>query len=97
MSHFAVGVDIGTGSVRAGIVDVHTGQIISESVNTHAIKTWHDRTDFYEQSAQDIWNATCLVVRIAIENAEKQLSISNFKDKIVGIGFDATCSLYKFS
>jgi ribulose kinase len=90
---FAVGVDVGTGSVRAALVDVSSGQIISDSITTRAIKTWHDRTDFYEQSAQDIWNCTCEVVKEAVEKSEKLLSNIN----IVGIGFDATCSLYALS
>lgn len=92
-AQYAIGVDVGTGSVRAALVDCHTGEIVCNSVSTHPIQTWHDRTDFYEQSSRDIWNATCKVIRDATEKAQNQLSIHNIKDNIVGIGFDATCSL----
>ena len=35
-----------------------------------------------------VWNAVCSTVRRVVEEAE---SVS--KDQVVGIGFDATCSL----
>ncbi|KAL0482839.1 D-ribulokinase [Acrasis kona] len=91
MPRYTVGVDVGSGSVRAAIVNVENGEILNESISTNEIKTWHDRTDFYEQSSRNIWECTCNVVKAAVQKVQKKNS--NIQDEIVGIGFDATCSL----
>ncbi|XP_014203534.1 FGGY carbohydrate kinase domain-containing protein [Copidosoma floridanum] len=81
MDYF-VGVDVGTGSVRAALVD-SKGKVIETAV--HPIKTFNPHTNFYEQSSNDIWSAVCHVVRKVIADTPKKC--------IKGIGFDATCSL----
>jgi len=81
---FFIGVDVGTGSARAGIFN-YIGEMISSS--SHPIKMWKEGNCFVEQSSDDIWNAVCIAVR----DAKKQAKIS--KNSIKGIGFDATCSL----
>ncbi|XP_055531896.1 FGGY carbohydrate kinase domain-containing protein [Wyeomyia smithii] len=77
-----IGVDVGTGSVRAALVS-SAGKILK----THVIptQTWNPLTNHYEQSSENIWNAVCECVR----NVASYCS----KDEIKGIGFDATCSL----
>lgn len=61
MAYF-VGVDVGTGSVRAALI-TEFGKIVSSAVEE--IKTWNVQPDFYEQSTEDIWNAVvnCIKVR----------------------------------
>lgn len=79
---YFVGVDVGTGSVRAALV-TEKGKIVKNHVEP--TKTWNIQPDFYEQSTEDIWNAIIKCVKVVIQNVD----LSNVK----GIGFDATCSL----
>ncbi len=79
-----LGVDVGTGSARAGVFD-HEGRLLGTAV--HPIQVWRPQPDFVEQSSTDIWPACCTVVREAVEQAGIE------PRQIKGIGFDATCSL----
>lgn len=81
---YCIGIDVGTGSVRAGIFDLQGNMTASSS---HPIKIFQPQTDFVEQSSDDIWKSTCN----AVESALKESGIS--PGDIKGIGFDATCSL----
>lgn len=81
---FYIGVDVGSGSARACIVD-ERGLILSifeEPIDKEELKS-----DFITQSSQQIWDVVCLCVRTVVENSGVP------GDKIMGIGFDATCSL----
>ena len=85
MSNRAViGVDVGTGSVRAGVFDLYGTMLGTAS---SPILEFNPKPDFYEQSSENIWAETGKVVRQAI--AESGLS----PNAIIGISFDATCSL----
>ncbi len=79
-----LGIDVGTGSARAGVFD-HEGHLLGTAV--HPIQMWRPQPDFVEQSSDDIWRACCAAVREAVEQAAVSA------DQIRGIGFDATCSL----
>lgn len=79
---YFVGVDVGTGSVRAALV-TEKGKIVKNHVEP--TKTWNIQPDFYEQSTEDIWNAIIKCVRVVIQNVDSS--------HVKGIGFDATCSL----
>lgn len=81
--HF-IGVDVGTGSARAGIFDSN-GVLVATAKRD--IRLWQDGADIAEQSSDDIWRAVCASVREAL--ASSGLG----PDAIGGIGFDATCSL----
>lgn len=81
--HF-IGIDVGTGSARAGIFD-RTGRMLATAKRDIAL--WRDGPDIAEQSSADIWRAVCASVREAMT----QSGLS--PDDIDGIGFDATCSL----
>ncbi len=83
MTDAVLGVDVGTGSARAGVFDL-TGRSLGQA--THPIRTWRPRADFVQQSSTDIWNAVCMAVRGATGAAGDGT-------RIRGIGFDATCSL----
>lgn len=83
MNHF-IGIDVGTGSARAGIFST-TGKLIAHY--SQEIQTWRPQTNFVEQSSEDIWKAICTCVRSAL--AEAYIAPQSIK----GIGFDATCSL----
>lgn len=83
MSTF-IGIDVGTGSARAGVFD-EKGTLLGCA--TKAIKIWKPQADFVEQSSEDIWRACCDVVNSAV----KEAGIKG--DQVKGIGFDATCSL----
>jgi FGGY-family pentulose kinase len=79
-----LGIDVGTGSVRAGIFN-REGQRLGSA--NEAIQMWRPQEDFVEQSSEDIWAAAGRAVRAAL--AEAALSPAAIR----GIGFDATCSL----
>jgi len=81
---FFVGVDVGTGSARAGVFDASGNMKGSASA---PIQIWKPATDYVEQSSDDIWSRCCEVVRAALAKA----GISG--DSVAGLGFDATCSL----
>ena len=62
MDYF-VGVDVGTGSARAALVNAQ-GKIIQTAV--HPIKTFNPQAKFYEQSSDDIWESVCHVVKVIL-------------------------------
>ncbi|XP_031557466.1 FGGY carbohydrate kinase domain-containing protein-like isoform X2 [Actinia tenebrosa] len=83
MDSYYIGVDVGTSSVRAGLVSSN-GRLIDYC--SRPLQIWHYGSDYYEQSSKEIWTNVCEVVK----------SISDkIKDKktVHGMGFDATCSL----
>jgi len=82
--HFFIGVDVGTGSARAGVFD-RSGTLLSSQKQT--IRMWREAGDVVEQSSTDIWDAVCTSVRAAVAEAGAS------PDKIAGIGFDAACSM----
>lgn len=83
-----IGVDVGTGSARACVID-HTGSIVG--LASQDIKTWHPRPEFYEQSTANIWDSICTAVKQAVQQCGVPAS------NIRGLAFDATCSLAVFS
>lgn len=84
MTSYYLGVDVGTGSARAGIFDLK-GQMMGQA--SREIALFRPQADFVEQSSDNIWQAVCQAVRDAVNQ-------SNINPvQIKGIGFDATCSL----
>ncbi|ROR07878.1 FGGY-family carbohydrate kinase [Erwinia sp. JUb26] len=84
MSSYYIGVDVGTGSARAGIFDI-TGRMMGQA--SREIALFRPQADFVEQSSDNIWQAVCQSVRDALN----QCNINPVQIK--GLGFDATCSL----
>ncbi|RDA95956.1 hypothetical protein CP533_5892 [Ophiocordyceps camponoti-saundersi (nom. inval.)] len=83
-----IGVDVGTGSARACIID-ESGDI--KALASRDIKLWQPETGYYEQSTTDIWQCVCECVRKVVSESGVEAA------SIKGIGFDATCSLAVFS
>lgn len=84
MASYFIGVDVGTGSARAGVFDLN-GRMVGQA--TRAIEIYRPQADFVEQSSDNIWQAVCNAVRDAINQSD----INPIQVK--GLGFDATCSL----
>jgi D-ribulokinase len=84
MTRHFLGIDVGTGSARAGIFDSSGGLIATDRAD---IALWREAGDIAEQSSEDIWRAVCRSVRGSLGKAGVA------PDTIAGIGFDATCSL----
>ncbi|XP_020591517.1 FGGY carbohydrate kinase domain-containing protein [Phalaenopsis equestris] len=78
-----LGVDVGTGSARAGLFN-QEGRLLGSA--SSPIQIWMER-DCIEQSSTDIWHAVCAAVKIACSSAEVTA------EEVVGLGFAATCSL----
>jgi len=81
---FVIGIDVGTLSTRAGIFDL-TGKMMGST--SYPISIFYPRSDFVEQSSDDIWEKTGLVVREVLKQAQVG------SGDVVGLSFDATCSL----
>ncbi|KAK3715854.1 hypothetical protein LTR37_006837 [Vermiconidia calcicola] len=83
-----IGIDVGTGSARACIMN-DKGDIIG--LASENIGLWQPETGYYEQSTTNIWSCICSSIHRAM--AQHNVDPSTIK----GIGFDATCSLAVFS
>lgn len=81
---YFLGIDVGTGSARAGVFDA-AGRMQASAKRD--IRLWREGADIAEQSSDDIWAAVCASVREAVQKAAIDPS------QVAGIGFDATCSL----
>jgi FGGY-family pentulose kinase len=84
-ARYAIGVDVGTGSARAGVFALADGARLGMA--TQPITLWRPAPEFVEQSSDEIWNAVGDCVRRAV--AESGIA----PGEVGGIGFDATCSL----
>jgi D-ribulokinase len=84
MAQHFLGIDVGTGSARAGIFD-ERGKLLASAKADIAI--WREPGDLVEQSSDDIWRAVSASVRDAVRLA------GIAPQSVAGIGFDATCSL----
>ncbi|XP_036899031.1 FGGY carbohydrate kinase domain-containing protein isoform X3 [Sturnira hondurensis] len=79
---YYVGVDVGTGSVRAALVD-QRGILLAFA--DQPITRWEPQFNHHEQSSEDIWAACCVVTKKVVQGINS--------NQIRGLGFDATCSL----
>ncbi|EPY79844.1 hypothetical protein CB1_000883004 [Camelus ferus] len=79
---YYVGVDVGTGSVRAALVD-QRGTLVAFA--EQPINQWEPQFNHHEQSSEDIWAACCVVTKKVVQGIDL--------NQIRGLGFDATCSL----
>lgn len=83
-----IGIDVGTGSARACIIN-ESGDIVG--LASENIGLWQPQTGYYEQSTNDIWRCICDSVKRAV--TQNNIDVNTIK----GIGFDATCSLAVFT
>ncbi|XP_053070123.1 FGGY carbohydrate kinase domain-containing protein isoform X3 [Acinonyx jubatus] len=79
---YYVGVDVGTGSVRAALVD-QRGVLLAFA--DQPISQWEPQFNHHEQSSEDIWAACGVVTKKVVQGIDV--------NRIRGLGFDATCSL----
>ncbi|KAI5307384.1 hypothetical protein KEM56_004037 [Ascosphaera pollenicola] len=86
MSHY-IGIDVGTGSARACVIDEH-GSIVG--LASENITLWNPQQGYYEQSTDNIWKCICISVQRALKER------STDPKTVKGLGFDATCSLCLF-
>jgi D-ribulokinase len=84
MSEAFIGVDVGTGSARAGVFD-GAGRLIANARRPIAI--WREPGEIVEQSSRDIWRAVTAAVLETVEASG--LPPAAF----AGMGFAATSSL----
>lgn len=58
---YFIGVDVGSGSARAALVN-EKGQVVKAAVKN--IQTWKPKVDLYEQSSKDIWECCISVIKV---------------------------------
>jgi ribulose kinase len=83
---YYIGVDVGTGSVRASIFKGDGAVLSSSTQETITYRDPHDHRIF-EQSTDNIWSGASTAIKEVL--AESKIPASAVK----GLGFDATCSL----
>lgn len=81
---YLIGIDVGTGSARAGVFDAAGAMMGSAKAD---LVIWREAGSMVEQSSDQVWQAVCLAVRGAVAQAGIDPA------RVAGIGFDATCSL----
>ncbi len=81
---YVIGIDVGTGSARAGVFDLEGHMVGSAKAE---LTMWRDAGSIVEQSSDQIWAAVCHAVRGAVAAAGID------QRQVRGIGVDATCSL----
>jgi D-ribulokinase len=79
-----IGIDVGTGSARAGVFD-GAGRLLAS--HKQDIRMWREAGEIAEQSSSDIWRAVCASVRTAVSAASIE------PGDVRGVGFDAACSM----
>jgi len=79
-----VGVDVGTGSARAGVFTPQ-GALLGRA--EHPIAMQRTDANHAEHDSEQIWQAVCSAVKAAMAKAGAA------PEAVVGIAFDATCSL----
>ena len=84
MDKVAIGVDVGTGSARAGLFAPDGGLV---SVAKRDIAIWREADGVVEHASADIWRAVTESIREAVAASGLPPAA------IAGIGFAATCSL----
>ncbi|MDK8873968.1 FGGY-family carbohydrate kinase [Paracoccus sp. SSJ] len=84
MDQYLIGIDVGTGSARAGVVD-RAGRLLATA--KCPIEMHRERGIVAEQSSEQVWRAVCDSVRESVARAGIDPA------QVAGIGFDATCSL----
>ena len=84
MRNLLVAVDVGTGSARAGVVEAG-GLLLGRA--EHPIAMRRPNANHAEHDSEDIWRAVGTAIRGAMAAAGAA------PDDVVGISFDATCSL----
>src|SRR5436190_7169743 len=81
MSSYVIGIDVGTGSARAGLFDT-AGTLLASAVEP--IQIWKPKPDFVEQSSEDIWRAIGKTIRTALASAGVA------SEQVIGISYDST-------
>ncbi|MBB4952116.1 D-ribulokinase [Agrobacterium vitis] len=83
LKRYVIGVDVGTGSARAGLFDLD-GTLVASAKRDIAL--FREAGAIAEQSSTNIWNALCAAVQQVAASLEDP-------SQVIGLGFDATCSL----
>jgi FGGY-family pentulose kinase len=82
MQDIVIGIDVGTGSARAGAFTLD-GRMLGQAAQP--IRAWRPAPGHVQQSSADIWAAIAIAIRTALAGLGEVA--------IRGLGFDATCSL----
>lgn len=84
MAQYLIGIDVGTGSARAGVFDTG-GNLLATA--KRPVEMHREGGVIAEQSSEQVWRAVCESVRESVAGAGIDPAL------VAGIGFDATCSL----
>ena len=84
MAQYLIGVDVGTGSARAGVFEAG-GKLVATA--KRGIDMHREDGGIAEQSGDQVWQAVCECIRESVARAGIDPA------QVAGLGFDATCSL----
>ena len=87
---YYLGIDVGTGSVRALLVKQDGTVVASSTRDTLTYRDPHDH-NIFEQSTSNIWSSIVAAVRDCL--ASSGLDVGPRRGEVKGVGIDATCSL----
>ena len=73
MGEAFLGVDVGTGSARAGVFD-GDGRLLASA--RRPIRIWRDSGEIVEHSSTDIWAAACSAVREATQHRMRPIMLT---------------------
>lgn len=62
-------VDVGSGSVRAAIIEFVDGNLNGTPIATSSknITIYNPKPDYYEQKTHEIWNAVCHCIKVNLK------------------------------
>jgi hypothetical protein len=90
-----LGIDVGTGSARAGVFDSHGG-LLAVADRPIQIYRVEGQPLLYQQSSDNIWRALCAAVREAVEKADAAgagAGAGAGAARIAALSVTATCSM----
>lgn len=84
-----MGLDVGTGSARAGIFDA-TGRLLQVATRPIQVYRVEGHPLLYQQSSEGIWRALCTAVKEALDGLGKE---PGQEGQVAALSVTATCSM----
>lgn len=87
-----IGVDVGTGSARAGVFDA-TGRLLATAARPIQIYRVEGQPLLYQQAGEGIWRALCAAAREALAGVAEGRGGQKGRVVVAALSVTATCSM----